>query len=49
MNYLVPSKLKEIANLQDIIITDGLYYKSKERKVYNFNEHSLPIVFKRYT
>ena len=48
MNDLVRDKLKEIADLQDIIKTDELHYKSKRRKVYNFNEYSLPIVFQRY-
>ena len=37
-------KLKEIVNLRDIR-TDNLRYKSKNRKVYNFREYSLPIVF----
>ena len=33
--------------MQDIIKTDELYYKSKRRKIYNFSEYSLPIVFLR--
>ena len=37
--------LKEVVHLQDIIKTDELHYKSKRRKVYNFNEYSLSIVF----
>ena len=37
-------KLKEIVNSQDIR-TDNLRYKSKNGKVYNFREYSLPIVF----
>ena len=43
MNNLVRDKLKEIFNLQDIIKTDELQYKSNRSKVYNFNEFSLPI------
>ena len=31
MNDLVRAKLKEIVNLQDIIKTDELHYKSKRR------------------
>ena len=38
MNDLVRVKLKEIVHLQDIIETDELHYKSKRRKVYNFNK-----------
>ena len=49
MNDLIRDKLKEIVNLQDVIKTDELYYKSERRKVYNFSEYSVPIVFKRYT
>ena len=45
MNDLICDKLKEIVNLQNIIRTDNLRYKSKSRKVYNFSEYSLPIVF----
>ena len=44
MNNLVRAKLKEILNLQDIIKTGELLYKSKLGKVYNFNEYSLPNV-----
>ena len=44
MNDLIRAKLKEIVNLQDIIKTDELNYKSKRRKVYNFSEYFLPIV-----
>ena len=47
MNNLIRDKLKEIVNLQDIINTDELRYKSKRRKVYNFNEYPLPISFLR--
>ena len=47
MNNLIHDKLKEIVNLQDIINTDELHYKSKRRKVYNFNEYPLPISFLR--
>ena len=45
MNDLICDKLKEIVNLQDIIKTDKLHYKSKRRKVYNYGEYSLLIVF----
>ena len=45
MNDLVCTKLKEIINLQDIIKTDELHYKSKLRKIYNFIEYYLPTVF----
>ena len=47
MNDLVRTKLKEIVNLQDIIKAGELHYKSKHRKLYNFNEYSLPIDFLR--
>ena len=33
MNELVGAKLKEIVNLQEIIKTDELHYKSKRSKV----------------
>ena len=33
--------------MQDIIKIDELHYKSKRRKVYNFNKYSLLIVFLR--
>ena len=45
MNYFICDKLKEIVNLQDIIKTDNLRYKSKSRKVSNFSEYYLTIVF----
>ena len=47
MNNLIRDKLKEleIVNLQDIIKTDNLRFKSKSIKVYNFTEYSLSIVF----
>ena len=45
MNNLIRGKLKENVNLQDIIITDNLPYKSKSRKVFNFSEYSLPFLF----
>ena len=49
MSDLVRANLKEIISLQVIIKTDGLHYKSKRRKVFNF-EYFLPVVFfKRYT
>ena len=44
---MVSDKLKEIGNLQDIIKTDNLRYKSKSRKVYDFSKYSLLIVFLR--
>ena len=31
--------------MQHIIKTDNLRYKSESRKIYNFSEHFLPIVF----
>ena len=37
--------VEQFIKLQDIIETDELHYKSKRRKVYNFSECSLPIVF----
>ena len=37
--------VEQFIKLQDIIETDELHYKSKCRKVYNFSECSLPIVF----
>ena len=46
MSDLVRANLKEIISLQVIIKTDGLHYKSKRRKVFNF-EYSLPVVFLR--
>ena len=45
MNDLIRAKGKGIDNLQDIIKTDNLCYKSKNRKVYNFSEYYLPVVF----
>ena len=45
MNDLICHKLKEIVNLQNVIKTDKLHYKSKRRKNYSFNEYCLPIVF----
>ena len=47
MNDLICHKLKEIVNLQNVIKTDKLHYKSKLRKNYSFNECCLPIVFLR--
>ena len=44
MNDLICAKLKEIFKVQDIIKKDGLSYKSKRRKTYNFGKYSLPIV-----
>ena len=45
MNDLIRNKLKEIVHLQDFIKMDNICYKLKSRKVHNFNEYSLPIVF----
>ena len=45
LNDLSNNKLKEIVELQAIIKTDVLHYKSKRRKFYNFSKYSLPIVF----
>ena len=45
MNDLIRAKFKEIVNLQDIIKADELHHKSKRRKIYNFSEYSLAIVF----
>ena len=39
MNDLIPSKLKEIVELQNIIKTYDLNYKSKRRKTYNFSKY----------
>ena len=39
MNYLIRAKLKEIVKLQDISKKDGLIYKSKCRKTYNFAKY----------
>ena len=47
MNDLFRVELKEIVTLQDITKTDKLHYKSNCRKVYNFNEYLLSIVFLR--
>ena len=47
MNNLIADKLKEIVNLPDIIKTDNPHYNSKNRKVYNFSEYSLLVVFLR--
>ena len=43
INNLIHNKLKENVNLQNFIKTDNLCQKS--RKVYNFSEYSLPILF----
>ena len=47
LNDLIVYKFKKIVKLLDIIKTDDLYYKAKCRKIYNFTEYSLPIVFIR--
>ena len=49
MNDLACANIKEIINLQDIIKTDELHYKSKGRKVHSFNEYYLSFVFKTHT
>ena len=49
MNNLNRAKLKEIANLGDIIKKEDLNYKSKREKTYNFSKYSIPMFFKRYT
>ena len=41
-NDLIRFKLKEIANLKDIIEKDNLNYKSKQGKICNFGKYSLP-------
>ena len=38
-------RAKEIINLQDNIKTDEPHYKSKRRKVFNFNKYYLPFAF----
>ena len=48
MSDLTCVKLKEIVKLQDIIKKDGLNYKSKRGKTYNFGKYSLSIVFLRH-
>ena len=45
MNDLIRDKLKEVINLQDIIKTNELHYKSKRGKVYNFNGYSFPDIY----
>ena len=47
MNDLICDKLKEIVNLHDIVETVNLRHKTKSRKVYNFSEYVMPIVFLR--
>ena len=47
MSDLIHEKLKKIVNLQNIIKTDELHYKSKREKDYNFSEYSLLITFLR--
>ena len=46
LNDLTTYKLKEIIQLQNIIKSNNLNYKSKRRKIYNVNKYSLLIVFK---
>ena len=45
LNDLIINKLKDTIKLQELIKTDDLYYKSKDRKIYNFAKYSLLIVF----
>ena len=45
LSVLIINKLKEIIKLQDVFKTDDLYYKSKRRNIFNFNQYYLPIVF----
>ena len=48
MNDLVRDKLKEIVNLQDIIKTDELDYKSKHKKFLILMNILYLLFFKRY-
>ena len=45
MSDLVCARLKKIVNLQDNIQAVELHYQKKRRRVDNFNDYSLPIVF----
>ena len=45
LNDLIINKLKDTIKLQELIKTDDLYYKSKDRKIYNFTKYSLLIFF----
>ena len=45
MNDLIPAKLKEIVEFQDITKKYDLNYKSKCGKTYNFSKYSLPNTF----
>ena len=45
LNDSIINELEEIIKFQYIIKTDELYYKSKRRKIYKFNEFLLPIAF----
>ena len=49
INDLILAKLNKIVNLQDIIKTNKLHYKSKGRQVCKFSEYSLQITFLRDT
>ena len=44
---MIHAKLKEMVKFQDIFKTDEQHYKSKCKKVYNFSEYSLTIIFPR--
>ena len=44
MNDLIRDKIKTNVYFQDIIKTDNLCYKSKNRKVFNFSEYFLSYV-----
>ena len=48
MNDFIRDKSKEILNLQDVIKTDELHYKSKRREFYDLNEYSLPILILKF-
>ena len=44
-NDLNAHKLKGIIQLQDIIKSNELDYRSRHGKTYNFSKYSLPIIF----
>ena len=45
LNDLIIYQLKKIIQLQNIIKSDELDYKSVSGETYNFSKYSLPIVF----